>query len=212
MRGFLVLYWVSVGSRRFVAFHYWWTCKTEGYYCHLQQLLLIHFGTSWLTNSLTQFFQSLTQWLSSGTNTTSTFYDFLNHYNYKNVGQKDPISISAPLAPLMSVCLLSLFCTLSESYTCFMFFLSIVLLLPYIQDGYVEVHTFRMEFLFIKRWKTTAKTCQAKWKKTLNWQKVSIAFSHFIQNRERARVWAGEKRRVTQLFFASFFLYFHPKY
>lgn len=193
MRGFWVLYWVSVGSRWFVAFHYLWTCKTEGHYCHLQQLLLIHFGTSWLTNSLTQFFQSLTQWLSSGTNTTSTFYDFLNHYNYKSVGQKDPISISAPLAPLMSIRLLSLLHSLRKLYL-FYVFLSIVLLLPCIQDGYVEVHTFRMEFLFIKRWKTTAKTCQAKWKKTLNWQKVSIAFSHFIQNRERAREFGRGRR------------------
>lgn len=122
MRGLWVLYWVSVGSRWFVAFHYLWTCKTEGHYCHLQQLLLIHFGTSWLTNSLTQFFQSLTQWLSSGTNTTSTFYDFLNHYNYKNVGQKDPISISAPLAPLMSVRLLSLLHSLRKLYLFYVFF------------------------------------------------------------------------------------------
>lgn len=112
----------------------------------------------------------------------------------------------------MSIRLLSLSLSLLHSlrklYLFYVFFLSIVLLLPYIQDGYVEVHTFRMEFLFIKWWKTTAKTCQAKWKKTLNWQKVSIAFSHFIQNRESARVWAGEKRRVTQLFLPAFFSLF----
>lgn len=77
----------------------------------------------WLTNSLTQFFQSLTQWLSSGTNTTSTFYDFLNHYNYKNVGQKDPISICCTSCPSAAhTPSLSLLHSLRKLYLFYVFF------------------------------------------------------------------------------------------